>query len=445
MEKDKLINIIREFGIIGAGGAGFPTNVKVNAKVDTVIINGAECEPLLYKDKEIMRLFPEEMVSGLKIVMEITGAPTGIIALKSKNKEAIPKLKDICKKYKGIKVEIIDDVYPSGDEVVLVYEVTKRIVPPGGIPLNVGCVVSNSETFLNIHYAVNSGHPVTEKYLTITGEVKHPVTIKVPVGTAIKDILPFAGGVTVKKPAFIDGGPMMGKVLFDENSAVTKTSAGYIVLSADHPLIIRKTLPSESTQRIGKSSCDQCSYCTEFCPRYLLGHDVRPHMVMRSLGLTGKQFKAVSNWSLLCVECKLCTLFSCPELLYPGESCGISKRELAKEGIRYVIPKDKVLKAHPMREYRKLPTKRLLERLTLSKYDKPAHFEKIDFKPKEITIMLNQHIGVPCSVLVKLGETVKCGQIIGRTPEGKMGASVHASIDGKVSEISSAYIKIKKS
>jgi len=327
MEKEKIISIIREAGIIGAGGAGFPTNVKVNAKVDTVIINGAECEPLLYKDKEIMRLYPEEMVSGLKIVMDITGAGTGIIALKSKNKEAIPKLKDICKKYKGVRVEVIDDVYPSGDEVVLVYEVTKRIVPPASIPLSVGCVVSNSETFLNIYYAVKNNQPVIEKYLTITGEVKHPVTIKVPVGISIKNILQYAGGVTVKEPAFIDGGPMMGKVIFDENSAVTKTSAGYIVLSKDHPLIIRKTLPPESAQRIGKSACDQCSYCTEFCPRYLLGHDVRPHMVMRSLGLTGKQYKAVSNWSLVCVECKLCTFFSCPEMLYPGESCGISKRE----------------------------------------------------------------------------------------------------------------------
>jgi len=444
MEKNKVIQAVRNAGIIGAGGAGFPTNAKINANVDTVIINGAECEPLLYKDKELMRLFPEDMVAGLDIVMKITGASAGIIALKAKNKEAIPVLNEISRKYKGIKVVIIDDVYPSGDEVVLVYEVTGRIVPPGGIPLNVGCVVSNTETFININYAVKNNKPVTEKYLTLACEVKHPITIKVPVGVSIKDILPLAGGATVAEPAFIDGGPMMGKVIFDANTPITKTSAGYIVLSKEHPLIIRKTRGIEAESRIGKSACDQCSYCTEFCPRYLLGHDVRPHMVMRTLGLTGGDYKAVSEWSLLCVECKLCTLFSCPEMLYPGEICGNSKRELAKDGIRYKLSAGKIIKAHPMRNMRRLPTKRLVDRLALTRYDKPAHFENTSISPTEIRIMLNQHIGVACSPVVKVGDFVKSGQVIGKTADGKLGADAHSSIDGKVVEITSTYIKIKK-
>jgi len=445
MEKSKIIDLIRNAGIIGAGGAGFPTYVKINAKVDTIIINGAECEPLLYKDKEIMRLYPEEMIKGLKISMEATGATDGIIALKAKNKEAIPVLKELAKKYSGVRVEIIDDVYPSGDEVVLVYEVTKRIVPPAAIPLSVGCVVANSETFYNIYLAVEKDEPVIYKYLTLTGEVKKPVTIKVPVGVSIKDILPYAGGVTVKSPAFVDGGPMMGKIVFDRNTPVTKTSGGYIVLDSNHPLVIRKTLSPESAQRIGKSACDQCSYCTEFCPRYLLGHDVRPHMVMRSLGLTGGENKNLSQWSLCCVECKLCTLFSCPEMLYPGESCGIAKRELSKNGVRYSLPKDGVLKAHPLREYRKLPTKRLVERLKLTEYDKSAHYENISMAPEEITIMLNQHIGVPCKPLVKVKDIVKAGQVIAKSPEDKIGTVNHSSISGKVVEITDTFIKIKSS
>lgn len=443
MEKTKIIDIVRNAGIIGAGGAGFPTYVKINANVDTIIINGAECEPLLYKDKEIMRLYPEEMIKGLKIAMEATGAKDGIIALKAKNKEAIPVLKELSKKYNGVRVEIIEDVYPSGDEVVLVYEVTKRIVPPAAIPLSVGCVVANSETFYNIYLAVEKNSPVIYKYLTLTGEVKKPVTIKVPVGVSIKEILPYAGGVTVKSPAFVDGGPMMGKIIFDQNTPVTKTSGGYIVLNSDHPLITRKTLSPESAQRIGKSACDQCSYCTEFCPRYLLGHDVRPHLVMRSLGLSGGGYKNLSQWSLCCVECKLCTLFSCPEMLYPGESCGIAKRELAKDGIRYSLPKDAVLKAHPMREYRKLPTKRLIERLKLSEYDKSAHYENISINPKEVVIMMNQHIGAPCKPIIKLNEKVNAGQIIAKSPDDKIGSVTHSSINGIITEITDTYIKIK--
>ncbi|HON57072.1 MAG TPA: SLBB domain-containing protein, partial [bacterium] len=327
---------------------------------------------------------------------------------------------------------------------VLVYEVTKRIVPPAGIPLQVGCVVSNSETFINIHRAVKNNEAVIYKYLTITGEVKKPITIKVPVGVRIKDILSFAGGVTVSDPVFIDGGPMMGSVVFDENTPVSKTSAGYIVLSKQHPLIIRKTLPQQSTQRIGKSACDQCSYCTEFCPRYLVGHDVRPHAVMRSLGLTGGQYTVNSKYSLLCVECKLCTLFSCPELLYPGETCGISKRELAKQGIRYKLPKGAELKAHPMREFRKVPTKRLIERLKLSDYDVSAHFEEIKFQPNEIFILLAQQIGAACQPLVKIGDAVKQGQMIGKTPDDKLGAAIHSSINGKVVNITDKFIHIKK-
>jgi Na+-translocating ferredoxin:NAD+ oxidoreductase RnfC subunit len=416
----------------------------VNAKVDTVIVNGAECEPLLYKDKEIMRLYPEDMIKGVKIVMDITEAKQGIIALKAKNKEAIPKLEKICEKYNGIRVEIIDDVYPAGDEVILVYEVTKRIVPPASIPLSVGCVVANSETFYNINKAINENNNVVYKYITLCGEVKKPITLKVPVGVTIKELLGFAGGVTVSDPVFIDGGPMMGNIIEDENTCVTKKSAGYIVLSKSHPLVNRKTQTEISVKKIGKSVCDQCSYCTEFCPRYLLGHEVRPHMVMRSLGLTGNNQELVSQWSLACVECKLCTIFSCPEMLYPGESCSIAKGNLAAKNIRLTPKPVNEYKPHPMRESRKLPTKRLVQKLGLTKYDVPAHLENIEYKPDSVKILLSQHIGVPCEPKVKINDLVKLGDLIASTSENKLGITLHASISGKITEITKEYISIKK-
>ncbi|MFH2048137.1 MAG: SLBB domain-containing protein, partial [bacterium] len=187
-----LVEKIKKAGVVGAGGAGFPTHVKYNSSVDTFLANGAECEPLLYKDKELMRFYPDEVSKGMQLAAEVLGAGRNVLGIKAKNTEVIGTFKRI---FGGSSTEIFEmgDYYPAGDEYVLVYEATGRLIPYGGYPVDIGCVVSNVETLMNITLA-NLDIPVTEKFITITGAVKNPVTIKVPIGVSIKDLIDFVGG-----------------------------------------------------------------------------------------------------------------------------------------------------------------------------------------------------------------------------------------------------------
>ena len=177
---------------------------------------------------------------------------------------------------------LLGDFYPSGDEYELVYAATKRLIPPHGLPLDIGCVVNNVETFYNISRAIED-KPVTQKFVSVAGCVKKPSSFFVPIGTSFQELLNHAGGSTVSDYGIFVSGILMGKLTFDLTEVVTKTTSGIIILPKEHYLINRMERPKASMNRIGKSACDQCSYCTEFCPRYLLGYDVQPHKVMRSL------------------------------------------------------------------------------------------------------------------------------------------------------------------
>lgn len=224
-------------------------------------------------------------------------------------------------------MSFLGDFYPSGDEYELVYHATKRLIPPHGLPLDVGCVVNNVETFYNVANAVK-GKPVTQKFICVAGCVKNPSTFWVPVGTSFEDVLKFAGGTTIKDYGIFVSGLLMGRLTYDPSEPVTKTVGGLIILPKDHYLIMRSDRPIEDMNRIGKSACDQCSYCTEFCPRYLLGYDVQPHKVMRSLAFTTTGNAVWNQYADLCCSCGLCSLYACPEDLYPREACNQGKAEL---------------------------------------------------------------------------------------------------------------------
>lgn len=442
MNKINVIKLLKEAGVVGAGGAGFPSYFKYNADCEYLLINGAECEPLLYKDKELMKLYPEQIAESMDFLVNLTNAKKGIIGLKAKNEEAISKFKEIFAKYDGrLEYFILNDCYPAGDEVVLVYEVLNRVVPPGGLPLDVGAIVTNPETILNLLNKLKNNLNVTDTFITVAGAVKNPYTAEVPVGITFKEAIDFAGGVTVSNPVFIDGGPMMGFPKSDINSIITKTCAGFIVLDKDHPLAVKKFMSNSQLSTIGRSCCDQCTYCTEFCPRYLVGHPLMPHRAMRTLGLSKDSQDIESAWALLCVECGLCGLFSCPEDLLPNQVCAISKRNLAKKGVRFT-KENREYVAHPIREYRGVPIPRLVQKLALTEYDVHPEFKKYTAKVNEVKIPLQQHIGVPATPIVKVGQRLKKGDVIGAIPEDKMGAFVHASISGAVNHISDEYVSI---
>lgn len=440
--ENQLFTLIQGAGIVGAGGAGFPTHVKVKAEAEYVIVNGAECEPLLRVDQQLMACHGAEVLSGLRAVVGAVKAKKGIIALKKKYTEAIEALKTAINAEDNIELFLLDDFYPAGDEQVTVYEVLKRIVPEGGIPLQVNTIVINVETLLNIHGALE-GRAVTHKYVTVTGAVRKPVTLKLPIGITYEEAIQLAGGPLVEGYRVIDGGPMMGRILDDIQGPITKTTKGIIILPQDHPLIIAKKKSLEVVLKQARAACCHCSLCTEICPRNLLGHGIRPDRLMRIASYGSMCEAGSATEAFLCCECGLCEQ-ACVMGLQPWKLNGYLKSKLSDSGIKNPNKKapDDV---NEFRSYRKFPVKKLIARLGLTGYQKEAPLEEINGNHFErVAIKLKQHIGAAAEAVVLPGDLVKAGQVIALIKEGQLGSTIHASIDGRVEAIDEGMVIINK-
>ena len=435
-----LIEILRCNGIIGAGGAGFPAHVKFSAKAEYVILNCAECEPLIRVDQQLIILYADEIINILEEIIKVVKGKKAFIGIKSKHKAAIDILEMKLKWHQSIEVFPLEDFYPAGDEQNLVNEVTGRIVPEASIPLKVGCVVTNTETLLNLSNALK-GEPVTHTYLTIAGKVPKPVTLRLPVGVSVREVLTLVGIQDFSNISVIDGGPMMGKVLLDIDSPITKTTKALLVLPKDHYLIRRKSMTPQMAIYQSKAACLQCRMCTDLCPRYLLGHNLEPHLMMRKSNYDRGNNAKGAEMAALCSECSICELYACPASLSPRLININYKAKLIESNIRYVPLKDNYLE-QPSKEYRKIPVKRLIAKLGLKEFDVEAPLKEIKYEPKKVRIPLKQHIGSPSVPVVKLGQLVHLGELLGEIPENALGARIHASIDGRVTEITT-FIEIE--
>ncbi len=433
---------IAQAGVVGAGGAGFPTHVKLSGQADTVLLNAAECEPLLHKDKELLRCHPEAVLEGLAVAMELVGARRAVIGIKEKYHGVIDLLRK--KLSAGMELAPLRDSYPAGDEMILVYDVLGRVVPPGGIPLHVGAVVINVETALNVARARETS--VVEKFLTVGGAVAEPVSLRVPVGVTIGECVSAAGGATVANACYLIGGVMMGRLETNPQTLVDKTTGGIIVLPENHPVVQRRLQNWAQIARIGRSACDQCSFCTELCPRWLLGHPIEPHRAMRSLGfhLTGL---ANVQGTLFCCECNLCTLYSCPEGLDPKNVCAENKHRLLAEKQRWTDPPFNPDRPRLHMSNRKAPMARLLHKLALKGFRNEGPLQSELLRTQRVGILLKQHVGAPCVPVVQPGEPVHKGELVGQVPQqnGKaaLGAPVHASVGGRVAAVDEKVIWIE--
>ena len=434
---------VAQAGVVGAGGAGFPTHVKLSGKADTLLLNAAECEPLLHKDKEVLREFADGVIEGMDAAMKLVGAQRGTVGIKEKYRDVIDLMRS--KLPANMDVAPLRDTYPAGDEFILVFDILGRVIPPGGIPLHVGAVVMNVETALNVARAQNT--PVTEKYLSIAGAVAEPVTLRVPIGATLEQCVAAAGGPTIPDPNYMVGGVMMGYLEDNHQALVDKTTGGVIVLPNSHVVVRRRRQDWPQVARIGRSACDQCSFCTELCPRWLLGHPIEPHAAMRSLGfnLVGEANVAGTQF---CCECNLCSLYSCPEDLDPKNVCTQNKRRLAAEKKRWENPPFNPKRPELHMANRKAPMARLMNKLGLRQFRNVGPL--VDAFPAvgKVGIKLKQHIGAACESIVSVGQQVKKGQVVGRPPvqNGKpaLGAPVHASIDGTVTAVADGVVWIEK-
>ena len=429
---------VREAGVVGAGGAGFPTHVKLSAEAEIVIVNGAECEPLLKTDQQLAARYPEQLIKGLTLAMEATGAQKGIIALKAKYKEAITALQPYLTE--TMQIAIMPDIYPAGDEVITIWLTTGRRVPAGKIPIDIGVVVNNVQTFLNVARACD-GEPVTTRTLTVTGAVKKPITVTVPIGTSLREVIELAGGGRSEDLVYINGGPMMGKMITDLSEPVTKTTGGLIALPKDHLLIQRKSRSLENILRIAKTVCEQCSFCTELCPRHIIGHELSPHLLIRAVNYKTLGKPSMLTSALTCSECGVCEAYACPVGISPLRVNQALKAELRAQGLKY---QGELGLVDPMAEHRLIPTSRLLDRLNLRSLYSEAPLSLEEYVPKEVTLKLQQHIGALAKAIVKVGDVVNVGQVVGEIPTGSLGARVHASLAGTVKEVTPQAITIRK-
>lgn len=439
MKFDQLKEILREAGVVGAGGAGFPSYAKISEKADTIILNCAECEPLLKVHRQVLEEYTSEILSALSALVSAAGAKQGIIAVKSHYRSTVSALESEIADHPALSIHKLEAVYPAGDEIILIKEVTGRLVAPGKLPITVGVTVCNVESMLNLHRAMQ-GKPVTDKYVTVAGEVARPTTLLVPIGTKVSELIKAVGGATVDDAAYISGGPMMGKVI-SANDVVTKTTNAIIVLPADHSVILNKNLNPAINLRRTMSVCCQCRSCTDLCSRRVIGYPVEPHLVMRVFSNLGKGDLSALEGALFCSGCGLCENYSCPQGLSPRAMIAQLKNMAREVGykpsddIKTDVVKDADLK--------KVSVERLTMRLGLKKYDLPAPISE-DFETKSVKILLSQHLGAPAVPAVKEGDKVQKGDVIALAKENALSVNIHASIDGTVSSVSSKYIKITK-
>jgi electron transport complex protein RnfC len=294
----EIIDKVKKAGIVGMGGATFPTHVKLmvppGKKAEYLLINGVECEPYLTSDHRLMLEKGDEILVGTKILMKALGVSKAIIGIENNKPDAINHLTELSKKHDGISVQPLKVKYPQGGEKQLIKAVTGREVPSGKLPIEVGCVVQNVGTVFAVYEAVLKNKPLIERIVTVTGKaVKKPSNFKVRVGTPVKELIDAAEGLPENTGKIISGGPMMGKALLNTDIPVVKGSSGILLMK------------KEESSRKPESPCIRCSKCTYVCPMGL-----EPYLLSRYART--KRFEEAEKEKIMdCIECGSCQ-YTCP-------------------------------------------------------------------------------------------------------------------------------------
>lgn len=296
--KQEIRDIVKEAGIVGLGGAGFPTNVKLTPKdenaIDYVIVNAAECEPYLTSDYRVMMEQPERLVGGLKVMLQLFDNAKGVIGIENNKPEAIKKIQELVKDEPRIEVCTLQTKYPQGGERFLIYAVTGREINSAMLPADAGCIVDNVDTVVAIYNAVCESTPLIRKIITVTGDaIANPQNFEVRLGTNYKDLVEAAGGFKEDPEKVISGGPMMGQALFSMDIPVMKNSSALTCLTKD------EVAANEET------ACIRCGRCVDVCPEHIVPQMLMAASERHDLGM----FEKLNGME--CCECGSCT-FACP-------------------------------------------------------------------------------------------------------------------------------------
>ncbi|WP_270739439.1 4Fe-4S dicluster domain-containing protein [Massilioclostridium coli] len=443
MKIDELKSLIASAGVVGAGGAGFPTAFKLRDGIDKFIINAAECEPLIYTDYYLLKNSLNKVLKGAKAIMDACGIPEGFMAVKQHTAARL-SWTDGQKLTDGISVHCLPDVYPMGDEIIMIYEVTGRIVPPGKLPGDVGCVVNNVETLYNVANAMDN-QPVTEKWVTINGDLTNKMMIGVPIGTPVIEIFDKLGIKVPEGDIVVDGGPAMGKPIDYKTAVITKTTKSLLILPDNIPCTASMLGDMRVTMTHASSNCCSCTMCTELCPRALIGYPLEPHKIVRSV--TNRVTSNPQDYlvATTCSGCGVCELSACCQGISPRKVYTAVKGELGRNRMRYVHPDDKPLQVMSERDNRMLPSTRFMQRIGVDKYDTviPEFKAEVKIDPTHISLALRQHVGAPAAPNVKPGDSVKAGDIVGKAADG-ISANIHSSVNGVVESVDNGVVVIKR-
>lgn len=436
----QIADAVKLAGVVGAGGGGFPTYVKFQSKADTVIANGSECEPILATDKTFLKIKSHLVIEGLLLAMKSTGSSRGAIAIKEHYKDVVDAIKSAIPKGSKIEVTLLENYYPAGDEFMLVYDVTGRAIPEGGLPINVGVVVNNVVTLAQVAEAVN-GKPVTRRFLTIAGEVKKPCVVSAPIGSTYKDLVALAGGQTIEDAVLIDGGPMMGKIVGDWEMGIAKTTSGILVLPRDHFVVQTKERSLSREMKRSKSACCQCFRCTDLCPRSNLGHDLFPHMTMRTIDYNQSEPTAHITSAFLCSQCGMCEMVACDIMnLSPRRLYAEYRKQMVQKGFKNPHAKKDFAVRESYKD-RKVSIPMVLKKIGMQKYAVKTEFIG-DIEVDVVRIPLKKHTGAPVVPVVKLKSSVKQCDVVAASPQDKLGTFYHASISGTVTEVNEDFVEI---
>lgn len=324
LSKEEIRSIIKEAGIVGLGGAGFPNHVKLSpkdeSKIDTIIVNGAECEPYLTSDYRLMMEESESLIGGLNIILQMFENAKGVIAIEDNKPEAVKRMTELVKDEPRITVFSLKTKYPQGGERPMIYGVTGRKINSSMLPADVGCIVDNVDTVISIYNAVAKSTPLIRRILTVTGDaITNPQNYNVRTGTSYSELIEASGGFKTEPEKVISGGPMMGQALFDFNVPVTKTSSSLVCFEKDE------------VAEVPTSACIRCGRCVTVCPGRVV-----PQLLIKTAEQSDIE-RFVKLDGMECCECGCCS-YICPAKLPLTQSFKemrkqvLAERKKAQEG-----------------------------------------------------------------------------------------------------------------
>ena len=411
----------------------------MDKNIHTIILNCAQYEPLIHTQEVLLFKYTREIIRTFAKIGKTFNANNIIIAAGKKDVELIECLKDILDDYPSLSLKIFDGAYPAGDEYVLTYELTGKVIPADSSPICEGIAIFNPESVYNMYMHVNKGVQDTHKWVSVLGEVKNPITLRVPVGVKAEAIVKMAGAITCENPVYILGGPMSGKI-GNKYSRIDKSTDAIIILPEDHQVVYNKKANSSIELKRAASSCCNCMRCTDLCPRHLLGHPVDPYAFIRAAS-----YKDMNNLdtflnTMFCSSCGLCEMYSCIQGISPRLLLTEYKNGLKENGI--VDFKASVSEVDNERKYRKISIKRLTSRLGLTRYDRVTKFKEFNLSGEDIRISLNDNSKYPADILVKENDSVTNGQLLAKYDKEDL-LPIYSGVDGIVTEVTEGYILIE--